>query len=142
MIEPQTPLCAPACCYELHALAVHPHPTFTALPVRSAFTIRWEVFFAGTVNILRPLAVFAKELRHWCLTEFWMHLCLRRRFPRSALHRGILNSPSLLILLIHTKHKCNKIYSWTETKCNKIYPWTETKSSFPWKRTRPLGRQG
>ena len=34
-----------------------------------------------------------------------MRLCLMRRFPPLALHKRILNSPCLHILLIHTKHK-------------------------------------
>ena len=34
-----------------------------------------------------------------------MWLCLRRRFPPLGLHKRILNSLCLLILLIHTKHK-------------------------------------
>ena len=34
-----------------------------------------------------------------------MWLCLRRRFLPLGLHKRIWNSPCLLILLIHTKHK-------------------------------------
>ena len=54
---------------------------------------------------LRQLAVFAGELRRWCLTVFCMRLCLRRRFAPMGLHKKILNITCLLILLIHTKHK-------------------------------------
>ena len=43
LIEPQPFLFTPACGYEYHALAVHPHPTFTAPPVKSAFGIWSEV---------------------------------------------------------------------------------------------------
>ena len=39
-----------------------------------------------------------------CLMAFWMWLCLRK-FPPLGLHKRILNSLCLLILLIHTKHK-------------------------------------
>ena len=35
--------CAPACGYELRALAVHPHPTLAAPPIRSALAIQSEV---------------------------------------------------------------------------------------------------
>ena len=35
--------CVHCCCGEFHALAVHPRPTFTAPPIRSAFGIRSEV---------------------------------------------------------------------------------------------------
>ena len=31
--------------------------------------------------------------------------CLRRKFPPLGYHKRILNSPYLLVLLIHTKHK-------------------------------------
>ena len=48
LIEPEPLLCTPAWGSEFQALAVHPHPTFTAPPVRSAFGIRskvcWGVF--------------------------------------------------------------------------------------------------
>ena len=44
LIKPQPLLCTPACSHKSHALAAHPHPKFTAPPVRSAFGIRSEVF--------------------------------------------------------------------------------------------------
>ena len=59
-----------------------------------------------------------------------IRLCLRKRFLPLGLHRGILNSSYILILLIHTKHKDNKMKSWTDLT-----------SSFPWRRTNTLGRQ-
>ena len=31
--------------------------------------LQWS-FFAETVNVLSPLAVFTEEFRHWCLTKF------------------------------------------------------------------------
>ena len=74
LIKHQPLLCAPACGYEFHALAVYPHPTFTTPPVSSAFWIRSEVcgaaFFAETVYVLRLLAVFAEKLHRWCFTKF------------------------------------------------------------------------
>ena len=42
-----------------------------------------------------------------------MWLCLRK-FPPLGLHKRIMNFPCLLILLIHTKHKNNKMKSWTD----------------------------
>ena len=36
-----------------------------------------------------------------------------RSFPHLGLHKAISDSPCLLILLIHTKHKNNKMKSWT-----------------------------
>ena len=135
LIEPQPLLCTPACGYKPHALVVHSRPTFTAPPVGSIYGNRskglWWSFFAETVYMLRPLAVFAEEFHRWCLTEFWMWLCLRRRFPPLGLHREILNSSCVLILLIHTKHKYKKMKSWTDPTY-----------SFPSRRTHPLSRQG
>ena len=55
-------------------------------------------------------------------------LCLRR-FPPLGLHKEILNSPCLLILLIHTRHKNKNINFWTDPT-----------SSFHLRRTLPLGR--
>ena len=46
---------------------------------------------------------------------------LRRSFPSLGLHKGILDSPCLLILLIYTKRKNNKMKFWTDPA-----------SSFPW----------
>ena len=60
-----------------------------------------------------------------------MWLCLGKRFPPLWLHWGILNSSCVLILLIHTKHKYKNMKSWTDPT-----------SSFPWRRTHPLDRQG
>ena len=40
LIKPKPLLCTPACGYGFHALAVHPHDTFTVYPVTSAFGIR------------------------------------------------------------------------------------------------------
>ena len=48
----------------------------------------------------------------------------------TRLHMGILNCSCVLILLIHTKHKYKKMKSWTDPI-----------SSFPLRRTHPLGRQ-
>ena len=60
-----------------------------------------------------------------------MWFCLRRMSPPLGLNRGILNSSSVLILLIHTKHRYKNMKSWTDPS-----------SSFPWRRTHALGRQG
>ena len=46
---------------------------------------------------------------------------LRRSFPSLGLHKGILDSPCLLILLIYTKRKNNNMKFWTDPA-----------SSFPW----------
>ena len=55
-------------------------------------------------------------------------LCLRRFSPLGS-HKEILNSPCLLILLIHTKHKNKRMNSWTDPT-----------SSLHLRRTHPLGR--
>ena len=46
LIEPQPLPCKPACSYEFHALAVYPHPTFTAPLVGSVFEI-WSKVCGG-----------------------------------------------------------------------------------------------
>ena len=55
-------------------LQPHPHHTFTADLVGSAFEIQSEAFgeaiFAKTVNVLRPLAVSAEELH-----RFYQNIC-------------------------------------------------------------------
>ena len=79
-------------------------------------------FFAETV-VFRPLTISTEELS-------LMVDCLRR-FTPLELHKGILNSFCLLILLIHTKHKHNKMQTWTDATF-----------SFPSRRTHQLGRQG
>ena len=93
LIEPQPLPSTPAFGHEFHALAFHPHPTFTAPLVGSAFKIGLDVccgvFWGGTINVFKLLAVYAEEL--------WNY------------NKGILNSIWLLILLIHIKHKYNKM---------------------------------
>ena len=141
MIESQRLLSTPACGCQFHALAVHP-PTpspllyphqekkITAPLFGSALGIWFEVCGGApkTVNVLSPLAAFAGELRRWCLTKFQVWFCLRS-FSPLCLHKEILNSPCLLIILIHTKHKSNKMKSWTDPM-----------SSFTLRGTHPLGR--
>ena len=65
-IEPELLPSTPAYGHKVRALAFHPHPTFTEPLVGSAFKIRSEVgggvFFEETVNVFRPLAVYAEEL--------------------------------------------------------------------------------
>ena len=79
-----------------------------------------------TVNVFRPLAIFAEMLHHRCLTGLLMRLCpinylqltegLRKSFPPQV----ILDSPCLLILLSHTKQKNNKMISWADPEF--LYP--------------------
>ena len=56
----------------------------------------------------------------------WLEEVLRRSFP--ALLLEILDSPCLLFLFICTNDKYYKMKSWTDPT-----------SSFPWRRTHPLG---
>ena len=135
LIEPQPLPSTPVCGCQFHVLAVHllPHQKKITTPLfGSAFGIWLEVcggaIFPKTVNVLSPVAAFAEELRRWCLTKFQVWFCLRS-FSPLGLHKGILNSHCLLIILIHTKHKNNKMKSWTDPM-----------SSFPLRRTHPLDR--
>ena len=107
LIEPELLPSTPTYGHKVHALAFHPHPTFTAPLVGSAFKIRSEigggVFFWG--NSQRVQAVGC--LRRGALSLIFGNSVFRR-FPPLELHKGILNS-YLLILLIHTKHKYSKM---------------------------------
>ena len=71
LIESQPLPCTPTPCgHKFHVFTYHPHPTFTTLLFGSVFRIQLEVWwssFVETVNVFRLLAVFAKELHHWCL---------------------------------------------------------------------------
>ena len=67
-------------------------PKFTAPLVISTYEIQSEVCGGAFLQKHPTLAVLAEELHH----------------------KEILNSPCLLILLIHTKHKNKKINSWTD----------------------------
>ena len=55
----------PVCSYKFHALTVYLHYTFTVPPIDGAFGIQSNIcgvaFFAEIVNMLRSLAIFAKE---------------------------------------------------------------------------------
>ena len=81
--------------------------------------LRWS-FLAEIVNVLRPLVIFAEEIHcaslTGCLTGFCMRPCpityyssevygLRRNFLPLELHKGILDSPCLLILLIYANNE-------------------------------------
>ena len=77
LMEPQPLSCTPACCYKFDTAAVHP----PLIPPKIYSTssrirtwnpnggLRWSSF-EEAVNVSSPLAVFAEELRHRCLTEF------------------------------------------------------------------------
>ena len=74
LIEPQLLPCTSTCSYKFHALPVHLHPTFLTPPIGGALGIQPNIcgwaFVANIVNLFTPLAIFAKELRHGCLTRF------------------------------------------------------------------------
>ena len=94
-IESQLIPCAPACSYKFCALAVYLHPTFTA-PFR--LEVHLESSQASAVEL------FCENSR----TQSWLFdriLSVRRSFPSLGLHKEILDSPYLIILLIYTKRK-------------------------------------
>ena len=65
-MEPQPLPSIPAYGHKFYALAFHPHPTFAARLVSSAFKIQSEVcggaFCVETVEVFKSLALFAEEL--------------------------------------------------------------------------------
>ena len=89
-IEPQPLPCTADCDYQFHTLVVNPSPRFTLTLVGSAFGI----FVVDVWRISKCNSV--------------------RRFPPLGLHKGVLNYRCLLILLIHTKHKNNKMRFCTD----------------------------
>ena len=95
-----------ACGHQFHAQIFYPHHTFTILRVGSALRI-WSEISGG--SLLRKQSA---SLGRWLFSQrssvihVWQ-LCLRR-FPPLGLHKRIFNL-CLLILLIHTNHKCNKM---------------------------------
>ena len=94
--------------------------TFSSSIVFILENIRFLPRVRGNRQSVKPIGCFSRGYR--CSTfDVWQYskcntliLC-RRRFPPIGLHKGILNSPCLLILLIRTKDKDNevKILDWT-----------------------------
>ena len=135
LIQPLPLPCTPACGHQFHALTFN--HLLSSLPsnlqhllVGSAFEIRSKVCDEA---FLRKQS---KYQAHWVFKQrssivyIWRNskcdilvLCLRR-FQSLGFHKGILNSPWMLILLIHTKDKDNKM---------KILDWPT--SSFPSRRS-------
>ena len=98
LIESQPLSCTPACGHEFHALAFHPHPTFTTPLVGSAYWIRSKVCcgaFLWKQSMRLGCWLFSKRSS----VVVWQ--LFLRRFPPLGLHnKRILNSSCLLILLI------------------------------------------
>ena len=117
LIKLQPLLCIPACGYKFYALVLHPKPIPTSsliLKRKPVGDLFWS-FFAETVS---GRWLF---LQRSSIVDVWRNskceetiICLKRRFPSLELHRGILNSSCVLILLIHTKNKYKKMKSWTD----------------------------
>ena len=75
LIEPEPLPCTPACGHEFYALAMHPHPTFTArIHIQNLIKCLWWSFFVETVNVLRLLAIFTKELCCCCLATLFQEV--------------------------------------------------------------------
>ena len=87
LIEPQPLPSTPAFGHEFHALAFHPHPTFTAPLVGSAFKIGLDVccgVFLGDQSMCLGCWLF---MQRSSIIDVWQ-LCLR--FPQLELHQGNL----------------------------------------------------
>ena len=122
--------CVPAYGWKLHALAVCLHPIFTApfqseAHLESSRTSGMKLFCRNSRR-LQAVGYFGKRARS-CMFDRILNETsssnlqlaegLRRSFPSLGLHKGIFDSP---YLLIYTKHKTNQ----------KIKPWTDNASSF------------
>ena len=113
---------APACDYKFHALAVQLQPTFTApfqLKVHLEYSRRSAVkLFCENTQRLQTVGYFCKRAPSWMfdvipnatLSHNLLKLAegLKRSFLSLGLHKGIFESPCLLILLICTKHKTKR----------------------------------
>ena len=106
LIEPQ-PLPS-TLAYAMNSMHLHSTHTPLAAPlVGSAFKIQIKVC-GGVFLQKQSMCLSCWLFRHGSsVVDVWQ-LCLRR-FPPLELHKGILNSSCLLILLIHTKHKYNQM---------------------------------
>ena len=89
LIKPLPLPCIPAYCHEFHVFWIL---------VRGL----WWGFSTEAIHVLTPPALFAEELRRWCLTVFLMRLCLSRGFLPLVL------SPFKLLL----KHHCSLLWSY------------------------------
>ena len=110
-IELQPLPCTPAYNHKFHAFAFHSYLTFAAPLVGSAFKTQLKV--CGGAFLLKQSTCLGCQLslQRSSIVDVWQ-LSLRR-FLSLGLHKRILN-PCLLILLIHTKHKYNKMETWTD----------------------------
>ena len=113
---------APACDYKFHALAVQLQPTFKApfqLKAHLEYSRRSEVkLFCENTQRLQAVGYFCKRAPSWMfdvilnatLSHNLLQLAegLKRSFLSLGLHKGIFESPCLLILLICTKHKTKR----------------------------------
>ena len=122
LIESQLLPCVPGRGYKFHALAVYPHPIFTT-PFQSEVHLESSraaavELFCGNSQRLQAVGYFRRRVPSWMFDKILnatqsnnllqLAKCLRTNFPSLGLHKGILDSPCLLILLIYTKHKSKR----------------------------------
>ena len=86
---------------------------------RKAFVVEFRysqpIFLQFTVIALMILKLMILWNFIWKLNLLLLEEGLRS-FPPLGLHKEILDSPCLLILLIYTEHKRNKMKSWTHLR--------------------------
>ena len=122
LIEPQLLHCAPACSYKFLTFVAQPNPTLKAPSIGGTFGVRWTSameLFCGNSQCVKVVGYFLRRNPSWMFGRIlnaalsnkllYREQGLRRSFPPLGLPKGILNSPYLLILLIYTKHKNNKM---------------------------------
>ena len=102
------PLCTPACGCEFHSFAAHPHPTFTAPPVRSAFGIWSESvveLFCGNSLRVKAIGYFRREAPSLMFGGELNVTLSEEKGSTTGVTQGNLELLLRLILLIYTKHK-------------------------------------
>ena len=119
------------CDNKFHTLAVHLHSTLTAPPIRGTFGVRRTSVvepFCRNSQPVKASGFFPRGAPSWMFdrslnatrrnSSLELKEGLRRSFPPLGLHKGILDSPSILILWIYIKHKMKL--------------WTHHATSLPW----------
>ena len=114
--------CASACGFKFHAFAIYLHPTCTApfqweVHLESSQTTAFELFCVysqclqavGYFRRRAKLQMFYRILNGTLSNNLQLAESLSKSFLSLGLHKGILGSLCLLILLIRTKHKAKDL---------------------------------
>ena len=114
----------PVCSYKFHALTVYLHSTFTTPLIGGAFGIQSSICrgaFCRNSQRVKVVGYFCRRAPSWIFDRMFDRILnatrpnnllqieegLQRSFPPLELHKGILDSSCLLILLIYTNNAEN-----------------------------------